>query len=87
MEYKVDQFGNTTITIRKYLIHNIKGWQKKSGKEFYNQDTLGIGAADVEENHEDEDKEINTHMTITYHKLYEFGKLFEYNKLSMKLLE
>ena len=69
------------------MIHNIKGWQKKSGKEFYNQDTLGIGENEVEENHEDEDKEITTHVTITYHKLYEFGKLFEYNKLSMKLLE
>ena len=86
MEYNVDQFGSTTITIRSFKIHNIQSWQEKSGKEFFSSDTIGFAEENVEDSKE-VDQEINTMIKITYHKLYEFAKLFEYNNLSMKILE
>ena len=54
MEYNVDQFGSTTITIRSFKIHNIQSWQEKSGKEFFDSDTIGIGEEDVEESKEED---------------------------------
>ena len=35
MEYRVDQHGDTTITIRKIKIKNIEKWDKMSTGEIY----------------------------------------------------
>ena len=35
MEYRVDQHGDTTITIRKIKIKNIEKWDKMSTDEIY----------------------------------------------------
>ena len=35
MEYRVDQYGDTTITIRQIKIKNIEKWDKMSTAEIY----------------------------------------------------
>ena len=99
MEYKVDRFGDTTITIREIVIEKVKQWEKMDTTEICSsRQTSGLfesidgNVRDTSVGRESgitsdldlpENTIINSKTEITYHQLYEFGKLFEANQLSL----
>ena len=68
MEYQVDRYGDTSITVRSYKIQNINDWQEKSGKDFF---TCVHGSHEVTSKDLDKDinrsQEVETMITIKYH--------------------